>query len=321
MAGKSFHFNGVQAILSDLGLPIEQANIIANASQAVDDFYEDELIVFDDGKLFYPIVTAHKMLDADNLDSRDASNVWMPFHFFPDDDGVCKPKTQNVASLIEFVKSQLDTDSITEKEKNIYIGILFHILVDTHTHKGFIGLHCRHNDISRLDDENETNFNIFSNVAPSIGHGEAMTYPDDSWRNWSYKDSQDQVVVRNNPESFIDATKQISEVLSYFGIDSSGINETLEEKYKSIFVLKKGHEDQFDEIARENGGSQDQIAYKHWKEITLRPVQSKDNIYIKKDPTTFKDSEWFLFQMAAKNIRSFFKDQIFPELRIKTKVY
>ena len=129
MAGKSFHFNGVQAVLTDIGIPIAQANMIASASQAVDDFKEEKLIVFDDGKLFYPVVTAHEHLDPDNIDSRDASNIWMPFHFFPDKNGVCAPETKNVAKLIDFVKTKIGEEGCSETKKNILVGILLHILV------------------------------------------------------------------------------------------------------------------------------------------------------------------------------------------------
>ncbi len=49
MANKLFHFNGVQAILTDIGLSHMDANTIASASQAVDDFHEEKLIAFEDG--------------------------------------------------------------------------------------------------------------------------------------------------------------------------------------------------------------------------------------------------------------------------------
>ena len=112
MANKLFHFNGVQAILTDIGISYKAANTIASASQAVDDFHEDKLIVFEDGALFYPVVTAHKMLDPDNLDSRDASNIWMPFHFFPNSDGY-------IAALktIEILQRENVLKAIWEKGK------------------------------------------------------------------------------------------------------------------------------------------------------------------------------------------------------------
>ncbi|WDP89167.1 MAG: hypothetical protein HUN04_05255 [Desulfobacter sp.] len=320
MAGKSFHFNGVQAVLTDIGIPSGQANMIATASQAVDDFKEDKLIVFDDGRLFYPIVTAHEHLDPDNIDSRDASNIWMPFHFFPDDDGVCRPETDNVNALIKFVGRQIKAPDCSETKKNILVGILLHILVDTYTHEGFMGLYCRHNDISDLDSKNEFDLGVLANVLPAIGHGEALTYPDDMWRTWSYTDAQDKNVARNNQKVFLTAIRQIPRILGQLGIDAGQIDDEKAAKYKAILAKEKGHGDDFDAISRTANPAAD-LSYKHWKELTLRPVHSKENKYIKLNPGKFEQSEWYLFQESAKEVRTFFKKKIFPKLIVRTKIY
>lgn len=321
MAGKEFHFNGVQAVLTDIGIDTKKANMIASASQAVDDFHEEDLIVFDDGKLFYPVVTAHKGKDADNLDSRDASNVWMPFHFFPDDSGVCEPDTANVDKLINFVKTRLDSDTLSEVEKNLYIGILLHILVDTYTHQGFMGLYCRHNDISSLDDNEEIDFGFAVNLLPAIGHGEAYTYPDDPWRKWSYKDAMGKPQSRDNKEVFYQIIHKIPEFFDRLGIDNSGMDTAKAKKYKTIFKQKKDHEKAFDDITKISAGDNADISYKYWKNLTLRGVGSKDNTWVKLDPDNFETSEWYLFQEIAKDIRQFFKQEIFPGIAVKTKVY
>ncbi|MCP3940939.1 MAG: hypothetical protein GY710_05590 [Desulfobacteraceae bacterium] len=321
MAGKEFHFNGIQAILTDIGVDFEQANMIASASQAVDDFIDEKLIVFDDGKLFYPVVTAHKSLDLDNMDSRDASNIWMPFHFYPNENGVCEPDTPNVTKLIKFVKDQISDGHCSDIEKNLYVGILLHILVDTYTHQNFMGLYCRHNDISSLDDKDSIGIGFLADALPAIGHGEALTYPDDMWRRWGYKNSKDDEQERDNKTIFHSITRKIPEYLNELGIKNDGMDETKAKKYKPIFEMEKNHEKEFDKITQSNVPEGTDLSYKHWKDLTLRSVQSKENTYIKKDSDTFESSEWFLFQKTAKDIRSFFKDKIFPELTIKTKIY
>ncbi len=321
MAGKAFHFNGIQAVLTDIGVDFEKANMIASASQAVDDFTEDKLIVFDDGKLFYPIVTAHKTLDPDNLDSRDASNVWMPFHFFPHNNGICKPDTPNVKKLIKYVKDKITDGGCSKIEKNLYVGILLHILVDTYTHEDFMGLHCRHNDISALDEDGVFDPTLLANALPPIGHGEALTYPDDMWKKWSYKDHKDEKQGRDNKDVFYNIIQKVPEFLNQLGIDNNGMGDVKGEKYKPIFAMKKNHEKEFDKITQANVAADADISYKHWRELVLKSVQSKDNIYIKKDSANFESSEWFLFQKTAKDIRGFFRNEIFPKLTIKTKVY
>ncbi len=321
MAGKSFHFNGIQAVLTDLGMDAKKANMVASASQAVDDFHEDKLIVFDDGRMFYPVVTAHKSFDADNLDSRDASNVWMPFHFFPNAHGVCEPDTPNVDLLIQFVKTRIDSTEYTDNEKCLYLGILLHILVDTFTHRGFMGLYCRHNDISALEDEDAFDLGFTANALPAIGHGEALTYPDDMWRRWSYRDHQDVKQTRDNKEVFSDIVEKIPGYLQRLGMETREMDRAKASKYKEIFAMEEGHDKAFDQITLANVPAGESIGYQYWRDQTLRGVQSKDNTWIKIDPNTFESSNWVLFQKAAKEIRTFFKEAIFPGLTINTKVY
>jgi Family of unknown function (DUF6765) len=327
MANKLFHFNGVQAILTDIGISYKIANTIASASQAVDDFHEDKLIVFEDGSLFYPVVTAHKMLDPDNLDSRDASNIWMPFHFFPNRKGVCQPETENVRKLIQFVK---DYPCRNEIEKQLMHGILLHIYVDTYTHEGFMGLHCKHNDISDLDDKDAWDMGwISGNLPPSIGHGEALSYPDDMWRRWRYTDNKDDTIDRDNQEIFLTITKQIHQLMLDLGYEVNELSKSQLRNYKKIFSKKgkaKNYEKniikQFDSVTKDNVGEGKDISYKKWKKNVMRKVQSKENKYIRDNSNdSFIDSKWVVFQNMSKNIRSFFKKDIFPNINIKTVVY
>lgn len=324
MANKLYHFNAIQAILSDIGIPLQEANTIATASQAVDDFHESKLIVLDDGSLFYPTVTAHRMLDLKNLDSRDASNIWMPFHFYPNEYGVCAPETENVQKLTEYVKGQLP--NLSQSAKLLLTGIYLHIIVDTYTHQGFIGLYCQHNDISQLDDSNVIDFGfIKGNVAPAIGHGEALSYPDDMWRNWSYKTSNGELVTRNNIEIFKQVTRKLPEYLSALGYDANELTEEQLSDYCNIFSLNTDHgkdpKSAFDRRTLANFPNGD-IEYKHWKSHVIRPVQSKENRYKRiVDAQQFQESEWFQFQLLARGLRAFFKTSIFPNLKLDTKVY
>ncbi|WP_027360133.1 DUF6765 family protein [Desulforegula conservatrix] len=328
MANELFHFYGLQAILTDLGLQCLEANTIASASQAVDDFHEDKLITFENGELFYPIITAHKMLDSKNLDSRDASNIWMPFHFFPDRDGVCQPDTENIEKLIEFVKEyQLNNDI----EKHLLHGILLHIYVDTYTHQGFMGLHCKHNDISNLDDKDSIDISwLAGNLPPCIGHGEALTYPDDMWRRWSYTDNKGNTINRDNQNTFIRIVKNIRILMSELGYQVNELSNAQLRAYKNIFKIKgdnSKYEDriinEFNSITIDNVGNDKNIDYQKWKQSIMKKVQSKENKYIRSNSLdfSFDESKWFLFQKIAKDIRTFFKSEIFPNIRITTTIY
>lgn len=328
MANKLFHFNGIQAILTDIGLNLEEANTIASASQAVDDFYEDKLITFENGELFYPVVTAHRMLDHDNLDSRDASNIWMPFHFFPNHAGVCEPQTENVEKLVEFVRNYPAGNA---NERLILHGILLHIYVDTYTHQGFMGLYCKHNDISDLDDTDSWDLSwIKGNLPPSVGHGEALTYPDDMWRRWSYTDNKDKPVKRDNQKLFLSITKSISQLMQELGYQVKELTQPQLKNYKRIYAIDGRRVEydaeimkQFDAITRGNVGGEEDVTYQKWKKDIMRKVHSKENKYIRDIPTAgpFANSNWFIFQKISRDIRTFFKREIFPDLRISTTVY
>jgi hypothetical protein len=327
MANKLFHFYGLQALLSDLGIDAQVANTIATASQAVDDFTESKLISFENGELFYPVITAHRVLDPHNLDSRDASGIWMPFHFFPDGDGVCRPGTDNMRKLIDFVKNY---SAQNDKEKYLLHGILLHIFADTYTHQGFMGLHCKHNDISSLDDEDRWDLGwIAGNFPPSIGHGEALTYPDDMWRNWSYKNHQGEKIESKNPDRFMQITKDIVDLLLELGYSLSPLSEDTLQKYRAIYSFSGREDDyenkmrqKFNKIAQDNWGQEIDISYKKWKTKVMRPLQSNENKYERTcNIEEFNKSEWVMFQKTAREIRRFFKREIFPNLRIHTRIY
>lgn len=328
MANELFHFYGLQAILTDIGIQCIEANTIASASQAVDDFYEDKLITFENGELFYPIITAHKMLDSKNLDSRDASNIWMPFHFFPNNEGVCQPDTENVHKLIEFVKNYPLQNDV---EKYLLHGILLHIYVDTYTHQGFMGLHCKHNDISNLDDKDSLDIGwLTGNLPPCIGHGEALTYPDDMWRRWSYNDNKNCPMYRDNQDIFIQIVKKIQPLMGILGYQVNELSNLQLDAYKKIFNIKGDNLEyrdkiinKFNRITINNVGDDRNIDYQKWKNNIMRKVQSKENKYIRitSSDFSFNESKWFLFQKIAKDVRTFFKSKIFPEIRITTTIY
>jgi len=322
-----FHFNGLQALLLCCGIPAERANLIATASQAVDDFHEDELLVFENGEPFYPVVTAHRTLDHRNIDSRDASNIWMPFHFFPNEKGVCEPETENIEKLLGFYNDYSDVMGKNNKQRDLLTGILLHIIVDTYTHKGFMGLYCRHNDISDLDDNESIDIGwIAGNIPPSIGHGEALTYPDDMWRKWSYTDNLNKRVERNNRNIFLEIVEKVPGYLRKMGYDVNELDNEQTEKFKQIFskVDKKNKvaSGEFNKITASCLDYDFNFQYKKWKNQIMRRANTRQNRYIRiVDKEEYLNSEWYLFQKLAEKVRIFFKSDIFPELRIETKVY
>ena len=78
-----FHHAATYAIARIAGFEPQDAEVVAHASQYVDDSTTSGFIHFENGMRFRRDATAHPMLDAGNLDNDVAALSWLPFHFLP----------------------------------------------------------------------------------------------------------------------------------------------------------------------------------------------------------------------------------------------
>ena len=136
-----FHHTTTYVVARAAGFEHDQAQIIAYASQYVDDATSTGTVRFDNQAVYNRISSAHKMLDARNTEELANHQVWLAFHFLPgnggkqageDPDGsfinkiVCRPNSPAAQEMVRGV--------ILEKDRSYglhRLGVAMHVYVDT----------------------------------------------------------------------------------------------------------------------------------------------------------------------------------------------
>lgn len=222
---EDMHYYGTYAVAVAAGFPQEDAEILAYASQYVDDSTRDNCRpVHPDGSLLVSITTAHHILKclAPNLQEADYQRkVWMPNHFVPGGVGqsfeekvLCTMDSPIANDMFDNHKSLKDKPYILE-----LLGIAAHAYMDTFSHYGFSGFGSVYNLIDnesihistefknkdekkRIEDklkerrEADKEFikntligvaSFFANEISSIGHGAVLSFPDQPYLQWKFK--------------------------------------------------------------------------------------------------------------------------------------
>ncbi len=182
----NFHYAAIKVLARHAGFPEDQAQLIAYASQYVDDAVAYERTALDkdpkvpgtrfersdkskvrgsrsDGGIFDPICTAHKDLDYNRaiVKPRGRLLVYVCFHFIPSvEGGADEPLYRRVKRngrlarnvVQEAVKAvKAATQHVERTRSLIKLGIALHSYADTWSHQGFSGYwDSDNNDISGL---------------------------------------------------------------------------------------------------------------------------------------------------------------------------
>ena len=239
-----FHYCVIKLLTLKAGFSEEEAQIIAYASQYVDDAVDSHKMKvigsfnFNyeryDGKYFDPVRTAHEGFQfIEGLKKDVQKKVYISFHFIPPEafrgqeffEFRTAPNTPLALKMVNHALKQLEKTTNQEERLKalIKLGIVLHSYADTWSHQKFSGRHNSHdNDIENIslfvDGKwkdvgfwEQLEFNTF----PDIGHAEAFCFPDQSHRTWRYKQSCDgQLVERNNTNIFMDAANHIYDLLA-----------------------------------------------------------------------------------------------------------
>ncbi len=239
---RDFHFYTIYTLSRCAGFGPKEAEIVACASQFTDDATREEPFYFENGGFFRPIVTAHnyhRWLGGLKAITKEAGyQVWIPFHFMPGVEEpeeikgrkeerfywrlrVCPVRLGDDSPLDQALKRLLD---LRLKPYSFHLlGIALHVLADTWSHQGFIGLTRPENEVEDLDpDGNGVSFwehlkDKFVDLIPNTGHAEALTIPDEPFRCWSYTDFWGKRREFDNVERCLFAARACYEVLSEFG--------------------------------------------------------------------------------------------------------
>ncbi len=233
------HYYGVYALARAAGMREGPAEIVATASEYVDDAIWDKEVFLDDGRSVLAELTAHRLLDFKNADAEDQRKVWLPFHFLPGAQGgdpterlVCS-KNSPVAK--NMVKKNTALAAEVPYGRHL-MGITAHVYADTFVHYGFLGANHGFNAIKagsiELDVSDKGVFDYISGKAKRfwkevvsyglsksfpLGHGAAATYPDRPYLHWSYvRECDGETVERENPKDFLAACKAIYEMFQAY---------------------------------------------------------------------------------------------------------
>jgi hypothetical protein len=236
-----FHHGTTYCIARLAGFDRAAAAVIAHAAQYVDDAIEAGAVRFDNGQVFQQINSAHRTLDYRNFQQLANSQVWIPFHFLPGNDGqpsghhtsqraidraICHPNSHVAQDMMrECIRQRHQPHALHR------LGVAAHVFVDTWAHQGFVGLNHPINQASDLlDDQGQIDPEKQARVAQffgsqdslldrvkgaligkvlPLGHGAVLSYPDKPFLRWGYTNGLHQVVRRDNPADFWAAAQEL----------------------------------------------------------------------------------------------------------------
>jgi hypothetical protein len=253
-----FHYCALRVLAYQAGFSPEQAQIIAYASQFVDDATEHEPIEvrhlpeieglrLDRPGWIDPICTANynpRQLVLPSLDMQ--RKVYIPFHFFPAGQGegfLVEADSKRAQNLVLIAVEKLQ-DAIIEAHRKralIALGIALHTFADTWAHDGFSGRNCQpENDLAALDiwqpEEGcyrkfQPHYSKIVDMFSFIGHVQAGVLPDQSGKVWRYQyAASGETVERSNPDDFLAAAKHIFDILCH----AAGTIEEIPQRWKEI---------------------------------------------------------------------------------------
>jgi hypothetical protein len=210
-----FHFYTIYALARAVGFSPDNAHVIAYASQYTDDEVNENIILFENGGEFEPVITAHRIFDPLAVSERICKKVWVPFHFLPGNRGAGIEQMSTVANgdLAQAIISQFLSYDLLPYSRHL-LGIIIHAYADTWSHQNFAGIRNSINQASELRVQGE---NIFIyKLAPTLGHAQTGSTPDEPMLEWEYINHQGERQQIANYNRAIEAAQNCHKVLSQF---------------------------------------------------------------------------------------------------------
>lgn len=352
---RDFHYAVIYVLSRVAGFSSEEAAIISYSSQYVDDATNGGFVKFTNHPMYYRIKSAHTMIDSSNLDDLANQNSWMPFHFLPGNQPTNNGKLDFVSRLICRENSPVAQAMVREAflhrndANGLHrLGITLHVYADTWAHQGFVGIKHNVNHIRNLyDEDNIRDFKslirakiddikdmlgceIMDNCL-ALGHGAALTCPDEPWLKWSYTDYSGSPIYVDNTERFMRAVDNIYLVLKQYSLGDptaqvEALDTSIREKIQTLFEKFKDPDGNarnqlwLDEIqANYFGFGKEAVSYtpkgvNSWKSIALdtsKEVDSADDLFIYKN--SFLQSNWKHFHDALKDHWSYVVFKLLPD--------
>lgn len=331
---KDFHYHTIYFVATKAGFSKKESEIIAYASQYVDDATEHKIIPvmkfgFGEKKeilFFDPVCTAHTNIQYLSCFKKDVQRkIYIPFHFIPHEyytgngkyDYRVFPGGQIASKLLELGIEELQKtqgkDNLLRLYALIKTGIALHSYADTWAHQTFSGRHSyKDNDIHRrmIHDGKEWKKlpffkNLFLNILPDIGHAEAESMPDSSNLTWRYENNSTGIIYeRYNAELFAEAADDIFKKLCHV------TNKSMSDIRCDVIALLK------------SGKFYDGIVYDKmkWRNESLNGNCEWDNFkksdeFLNLNVEFNGDMKWFIFHEEAKRQRQFVVNCIRQDLK------
>ncbi|MCK4260504.1 MAG: hypothetical protein KAX49_16125 [Halanaerobiales bacterium] len=228
------HHSAIYVLCRLAGMKSKYAQIVAYASQHVDDANHGHTLKFENEEIFRQTLTSHTMLSVMNFDVSNSLDVWVPFHFLPcGKDGTDSDYlvTGPDSPIVELLKD--DLQKVSNEPLALYrLGIGLHAYADTYSHQDFKGFYDNYNNIRFIDEGEETLLRavvrktkekiwlpfeeLLSLILPRVGHGKAMTFPDIPFMFWSYSRDSKVYKVDNLNDRYIVGLESIYKFLQRY---------------------------------------------------------------------------------------------------------
>ncbi|HVJ48839.1 DUF6765 family protein [Desulfitobacterium sp.] len=307
------HYYAILAFCRTCGFSKKSAQIIAYASQLVDDakinliFFNpsNSIIEYDlvnNRPAFFNMATCHSYFRVKTFNYEAMVNNTVAFHFVPG----CKGEnfTKKLRCRAESPIIMAILKDVLLEDNLIKLGIVLHVYADTFSHQGFSGMLSKVNDIKNCEASNkkplglldrtlkifkqlgqEKYENYFDHIMPAYGHGQALDYPDLPYLVWSYEyDFSDEFngsykkVVIDNKDRYQGAFMGIRNYLeTYLTNHQQYVDQKL--KFKNFDTLRNA-------LVLE---AHDKNREKNWQRVLVEQgLVSKDD----QDLLIYEDDQW-----------------------------
>jgi len=235
------HYYATYAMAALAGFPTKCAETIAQAAQWVDDQNSSEAVIYDTGEAIEGTPTAHHPLEAYENALKggvkdDSRQIWVPFHFLPGAIGESHAEKMICRKDSLVAQDMLAHYLAVPMARNGFglhlAGIAAHVYADTFSHYGFSGYDSGWNniDISSIEILNSKTSLIQELIDKAevfrekhsrlkmLGHGLALTYPDQPFLKWKFRYSDDGPLPpeRDNQATFLEACHKLYEFFIRF---------------------------------------------------------------------------------------------------------
>jgi len=317
---RDFHYNAIKTLAQLAGIDAEEAEIIAYASEYVDDaIYHSEInleftseLNFERiaDKTFNPICTAHRGIQRVKAINHDVQlKVYVAFHFIPDIKNdevyyITQPNNELSKLLINNALDELNNSTGELRiQKLIKLGIAIHSFSDTWAHQNFSGRYCHdENDIKDIEIMKGSDWipissweSLQSMAMPDIGHAEAKNLPDLSHLKWRYtKVANENLIIRDNTLIFMQAS---NEIFNIFKKISNSDEDWSFHDFRFLQCFNKKTENLDEKIVNfKNKFPEIDFIYdeNRWMNSALEN----------------KDKKWFYFHIEALNQRKYILEKI-----------